>query len=88
MATAPLRFLLLLLACLCSVMVLFFTRLIPAGGQYSNVVLLVSMWGISAGFIRGVGFTPRFWLWRIVFSASLAWLFMILLLGAVVSNLH
>jgi predicted membrane protein len=25
-------------------------------------------WAMSAGFVRGVGFVPRRWIWRAIFS--------------------
>ena len=35
------------------------------------------MIGISGGFIHGVGFVPRFWLWKWLFSPFVAWPLMI-----------
>ena len=31
------------------------------------------MIGISGGFVHGVGFTPRFWFWKWIFSPFLSW---------------
>ncbi|ROZ80888.1 cyd operon YbgE family protein, partial [Gordonia sp. OPL2] len=36
------------------------------------------MLGISGGFIYGVGFVPRFWLWKWLFSPVIAWPLMLL----------
>jgi predicted membrane protein len=37
---------------------------------------MLVMWGISAGFIHGVGFVPQHWLWRLLFHPAAAWLLM------------
>lgn len=41
--------------------------------------LMLGMWGISAGFIHGVGYVPVLRLWRIAFGPWLAWPLMVLL---------
>lgn len=35
--------------------------------------LTVLMFALSGAFVHGIGFEPRFWLWRIVFSPYFAW---------------
>lgn len=47
--------------------------MLDANGHYSHSALMVVMLGISGGFIHGIGFIPRFWLWKWLFSAWLAW---------------
>lgn len=42
-------------------------------GHYSHRMMMLIMIGISGGFIHGVGFLPRFWLWRWLFSPWVAW---------------
>ena len=39
-----------------------------AAGRADHVLALSLFWAMSAGFIRGVGFVPTFWLWRGLFS--------------------
>jgi predicted membrane protein len=38
---------------------------------------MMIMIGISGGFIYGVGFLPKFWLWKWLFSPYIAWPLMI-----------
>lgn len=35
--------------------------------------LTVLMVALSAAFVHGIGFDPRFWLWKIIFSPYFAW---------------
>ncbi len=35
------------------------------------------IWSTCTGFIHGLGFKPRNWIWRISFFPPLAWLFML-----------
>jgi len=44
--------------------------------HYSHGLLSLVMWGISCGFIHGVGFTPYSRLWRGVFHPLAGWLMM------------
>ncbi len=37
-------------------------------GQADHGLAMLLLWAMSAGFVRGVGFVPRFWLWRWLFS--------------------
>ncbi|AOY96421.1 hypothetical protein BKK79_33160 [Cupriavidus sp. USMAA2-4] len=39
-----------------------------AAGQADHGIAALMFWAMSAGFVRGVGFLPRFWLWRWLFS--------------------
>ncbi|NHB59520.1 cyd operon YbgE family protein [Acinetobacter shaoyimingii] len=42
-------------------------------GHYSHRTMMLIMIGISGGFIYGVGFIPKFWLWKWLFSPFIAW---------------
>ena len=39
-----------------------------AAGKADHNLAMSLFWAMSAGFIRGVGFVPRYWLWRWLFS--------------------
>lgn len=39
-----------------------------AAGKADHALALALFWAMSAGFIRGVGFVPRLWAWRWLFS--------------------
>lgn len=47
-------------------------------GSYSHSLLMLVMLGVSAGFVHGVGFEPRFWLWRFMFGPILGWTLMLM----------
>ncbi len=47
-----------------------------SGAMPSHGLLALVMLGISAGFIHGVGFTPRALAWKWLFHPILAWLLM------------
>lgn len=40
-----------------------------AAGQADHRLAMALFMAMAAGFVRGVGFVPRFWLWRGLFSA-------------------
>ena len=42
--------------------------LADAQGQADHGLALLAFWAMSAGFVRGVGFVPRLWIWRWLFS--------------------
>lgn len=53
-------------------------------GKVNHGLAMLWFWAMAAGFVRGVGFIPRFWLWRWIFSGwaafaalagALAWRF-------------
>jgi len=44
------------------------------GSAIRHDLLSLVMWGMSAGFVYGIGFVPRNRLLRIVFSPLVAWL--------------
>lgn len=39
-----------------------------AQGRADHSLATALFWAMSAGLVRGVGFVPRFWLWRGLFS--------------------
>lgn len=58
--------------------------LAEASGKANHGLAMLWFWAMAAGFVRGVGFIPRFWLWRWIFSGwaafaalagALAWRF-------------
>jgi predicted membrane protein len=42
--------------------------LADAAGKADHGLALALFWAMSAGFVRGVGFVPRLWVWRSLFS--------------------
>jgi cyd operon protein YbgE len=50
--------------------------MLDAEGGYSHGLLMLVMWGISSGFIHGVGFDPHSRLWRTLFHPLGGWLLM------------
>jgi predicted membrane protein len=44
-----------------------------SGGPISHGILMLIMWGLSAGFVYGVGFIPRNRLLRVALGPWLAW---------------
>jgi predicted membrane protein len=39
-----------------------------AAGRADHNLAMALFWAMSAGFVRGVGFVPRLWVWRWMFS--------------------
>jgi predicted membrane protein len=39
-----------------------------AAGKADHNLAMALFWAMSAGFVRGVGFVPRLWAWRALFS--------------------
>jgi predicted membrane protein len=39
-----------------------------AAGKADHTLAMALFWAMSAGFVRGVGFVPRRWVWRALFS--------------------
>jgi predicted membrane protein len=46
------------------------------GSPINHGVLMLIMWGMSAGFVHGVGFVPRNRVLRVVLGPVIAWLLM------------
>lgn len=44
-----------------------------SSAQLDHGYLTLLMLALSGAFIHGIGFYPRFWLWKIVFSPYLSW---------------
>ncbi|MCA1925786.1 MAG: cyd operon YbgE family protein [Thiobacillus sp.] len=44
-----------------------------SGGPISHGILMLIMWGLSAGFVYGVGFIPRSRLLRVALGPWVAW---------------
>jgi cyd operon protein YbgE len=77
LSAGPSRVLSLLLAAPLSLVLLLHPfALVNANGHYSHGLLVLAMWGISAGFVHGMGFDPRALVWRWLFSPLAAWLLM------------
>jgi len=72
----PARLLSLLLASpLALVLLIHPAAMLDGQGGYSHPQLMLVMWGISAGFVHGVGFVPQWWDWRWLLGPLPAWLF-------------
>lgn len=63
---------------LAAVLLIHPSMMLDADGHYSHRVMMLIMIGISGGFIHGVGFIPRLWLWKWLFSPFIAWPLMLL----------
>ncbi len=63
---------------LASVLLIHPSLMLDQHGAYNHNVMMIIMLGISGGFIHGVGFAPRFWLWKWLFSPIVAWPLMLL----------
>lgn len=46
------------------------------GSPINHGTLMLIMWGLSAGFVHGVGFVPRNRVLRVVLGPVIAWLLM------------
>jgi cyd operon protein YbgE len=55
---------LLLASPLALVLLIHPAAMLDGQGGYSHPQLMLVMWGISAGFVHGVGFVPQWWGWR------------------------
>lgn len=58
---------------LLALLIMFAVTLYPpmladAGGHADHRLATLVLVAMAAGFVRGVGFVPRRWLWRLVFS--------------------
>jgi len=62
---------------LAAVLLLHPAAMLDANGGYSHRAMMFIMIGISGGFVHGVGFIPRFFLWKWLFSPFIAWPLMI-----------
>lgn len=62
---------------LAAVLLVHPAAMLDDNGHYSHSALMYIMIGISGGFIQGVGFVPRHWIWKWLFSPFLSWPLMI-----------
>ncbi|WP_313035114.1 cyd operon YbgE family protein [Acinetobacter sp.] len=62
---------------LATVLLIHPALMLDANGHYNHSALMMIMIGISGGFIYGVGFLPKFWVWKWLFSPYIAWPLMI-----------
>lgn len=58
---------------LAAVLLLHPAAMLNSNGEYSHRAMMFIMIGISGGFVHGMGFIPRMWLWKWLFSPVLAW---------------
>ena len=58
---------------LAAVLLVHPAAMLDADGHYSHRAMMFIMIGISGGFVHGVGFIPRHWFWKYLFSPWLAW---------------
>lgn len=64
----------LMMACVLSVLLCALPSVVATAiGDIDHGMLSLCMWGISAGFIHGVGYIPHTRIWRWAFSPYLAW---------------
>jgi len=68
----------LALALALMILVTVFPRGLTAidGGPINHGILTLIMWGMSAGFVHGVGFIPRNRMLRVLLGPIVAWLWM------------
>ncbi|MCF7202155.1 cyd operon YbgE family protein [Pseudomonas oligotrophica] len=64
---------LLLAAPLALLLLIHPAAMLDGQGGYSHPQLMLVMWGISAGFVHGVGFVPLFRPWRWLLGPLPAW---------------
>src|SRR5574344_1304926 len=62
---------------LAAVLLVHPAAMLDDNGGYSHRALMFIMIGISGGVVHGVGFIPRFWFWKWLFSPFVAWPLMI-----------
>lgn len=63
----------LLALLLAAVLLVHPAAMLDDNGAYSHRAMMFIMIGISGGFIYGVGFLPKFWLWKWLFSPFISW---------------
>lgn len=72
------RFVSIALAIGLAALILIYPRAVATSvSDVNHGLLTLLMWGISIGFIHGVGFVPRMVLWRLVFSPFAGWPLMV-----------
>lgn len=73
MYSTPARALSMLLALALAALITFYP---PALGSLSHGLITLVIWGVSAGFVHGIGFDPDARIWRAVFGPISAWVLM------------
>lgn len=58
---------------LAAVLLVHPAAMLDDNGGYSHRALMMVMIGISGGFVHGVGFIPKHWFWKWLFSPYIAW---------------
>ncbi|MHA3051274.1 cytochrome bd biosynthesis protein [Acinetobacter sp. ANC 4633] len=58
---------------LAAILLVYPSLMLDENGHYNHSVLMLVMLGISGGFIYGVGFIPRWWLWKWLFNPVVSW---------------
>jgi cyd operon protein YbgE len=71
--STPARVLSLLLALTLAAVITFYP---PALASLNHGLITLVIWGVSAGFVHGIGFDPDARLWRAVFGPISAWVLM------------
>jgi cyd operon protein YbgE len=72
------RLLSFLLASALSVLILVYPRAVASGlSEVRHGLLALLMWGIAAGFVHGVGYTPVHRVWRLSLGPWVGWPLMI-----------
>ena len=51
-----------------SIYPLMFARMQDGNARADHGLAMLLFWAMSAGIVRGVGFMPRQWVWRLLFS--------------------
>lgn len=52
--------------------------LLDGQGAYSHGSLMLVLWGVSIGYVHGMGFDPLAWAWKLAFQPMLGWCLMLL----------
>lgn len=63
----------MLLALMLAALVTFYP---PAVASLSHGLITLVIWGMSAGFVHGIGFDPDGRIWRVLLGPVVAWVLM------------
>lgn len=66
-------FSLLLALFLSGLLLIYPNHIATSSTQLDHGYLTMLMLALSAAFIHGIGFYPRYWLWKILFSPYFSW---------------
>lgn len=73
-----LRLISIALAVALSLLILLYPSAVATSvSEVKHGLFTLLMWGISTGFIHGVGFVPRQALWRLLFNPMAGWFLML-----------